>query len=62
MSFKFLLRFRSGFPDRVHVEQIHEEIVGQGFGTAGKHTVFGMIKVGFQHTHTAHQDGHFRGG
>ncbi len=48
-----------GFPPlRAHVEQVHEEVVGQRLGPLGEYADFRLPGVGVQNAHTADQHGH----
>ncbi len=49
-------------PRRVHVEQIHEEIMGQRPGPLGEDTEFGLPDVCIQDTHTADEHRHLGSG
>ncbi len=50
------------FPLRVHVEQVHEGIMGQRLWPLGEDAVFGPPEVCLQDTHAANENRHLRGG
>ena len=54
--------FADGLPFRAHVQQVHEEVVGQRFGSLGEDAVLSVANVGLQHPQAADERGHFRGG
>src|SRR5579885_3709550 len=47
-----------GLPLGAHVEQVHEEVVGQRPGPVGEHAVLGLPEVGVQGAHAADEHGH----
>src|SRR5262249_32310315 len=50
-----------GFPPlRTHVEQVHEEVVGQRPGSVGEDAQLGLPKICIQHAHPAEQRRHLR--
>ena len=49
-------------PLRVHVEEIHEEIIGQCFGPFGENALFGVPEVCIQGAHAADQNRYLRSG
>ena len=49
-------------PVRAHVEEIHEEVIGQRLGSFGENTVLGLADVRIQRAQPADQNGHLRGG
>ncbi len=53
---------RGCFPRRAHVEQIHEEVIGERLWPLGEDPVLGLSEVCIQDAHTADENGHLRGG
>jgi hypothetical protein len=41
-----------------HVEQVHEEVVGQRLRPLGKDAVLGLSEVGLQYAHAADENGY----
>ena len=54
--------FRGCLPRRAHVEQIHEEIIGERLWPLGEDAVPGLSEVGIQDAHTANENRHLRSG
>ena len=54
--------FRGCIPGRSHVEQIHEEVIGERLWPLGEDAVPGLPEVGIQDTHAADENRHLRGG
>src|SRR3989339_1082828 len=50
--------FRGRLPRRAHVEQVHEEVVGQRPGPPGEDAERGLPVVRIQDAQTAHEHGH----
>ncbi len=57
--FEHLGVVRSRLPRRAHVEQVHEEVVGQRLRPLGEDAVLGSSGVGLQDAHAAHEHRHF---
>ena len=49
-------------PLRAHVEQVHEEVIGQRLGPVGEDAVSGLPGVGVQGPHAADEDRHLGSG
>src|SRR6266851_7613246 len=60
--FEHVLGVRYRLPLRAHVEQVHEEVVGQHFRPLGKDDVFRLSEVGVQGAHAADENRHLRRG
>src|SRR2546425_10089770 len=56
--FEHVLGVRCRLPLRAHVEQVHEEVVGQRFRPLGKDAVFRLSEVGVQGAHAADENRH----
>ena len=54
--------FRGCLPRRSHVEQIHEEVIGERLWPLGEDAVPGLSEVGIQDAHTANENRHLRSG
>ena len=54
--------FRGCLPGRAHVEQIHEEVIGERLRSLGEDAVLGLSEVGIQDAHTANENRHLRCG
>jgi hypothetical protein len=54
--------FRGWLPHRAHVEQIHEEVIGERLWPLGEDAVLGLFEVGIQDAHTANENRHLRSG
>jgi hypothetical protein len=54
--------FRGCLPLRAHVEQIHEEVIGERLGPLGEDAVLGLSEVGIQDAHAANQNRHLGSG
>ena len=54
--------FRGCLPHRAHVEQIHEEVIGQLLWPLGENAVMGCSEVGIQDAHAADENRHLRSG
>ena len=54
--------FRGCLPRRAHVEQIHEEVIGERLWPLGEDAVLGLSEVGIQDAHTANENRHLRSG
>ena len=52
---------RRHFPFRIHVEQVHEEVVGQRLGPFGEDAERRATRVGIQNPHPADENGHLWG-
>jgi hypothetical protein len=52
--------FRGCLPRRAHVEQIHEEIIGERLWPLGEDAVPGLSEVGIQDAHTANENRQLR--
>ena len=52
--------FRGCIPGRAHVEQIHEEVIGERLGPLGEDAVLGLSEVGIQDSHAANENRHLR--
>src|SRR5581483_1595732 len=57
-AFKGVGVFGDRLPLRAHVEKVHKEIIGQGFGSSGEDAMPGFSEVGIQNTQTAEQHRH----
>src|SRR5690349_22214920 len=57
--FPYTTLFRS-LPFRFHVEEIHEEVIGQRFGAVGEDTVLRLSMVCVESSHSADEDRHLR--
>ena len=53
---------RGCLPRRAHVEQIHEEVIGECLWPLGENAVLGLSEVGIQDAHTANENRHLRSG
>src|SRR5947209_5649675 len=60
--FEHVAGARDGLPLGSHVEQIHEEVVGQALRPLRKDGVLGLLEVRDQHTHSTDKNRHLRGG
>ena len=54
--------FRGCLPRRAHVEQIHEEVIGERLRPLGEDAVLGLSEVGIQDAHAANENRHLRSG
>ena len=54
--------FRGCLPRRAHVEQIHEEVIGERLRALGEDAVLGLSEIGIQDAHTANENRHLRSG
>jgi len=54
--------FRGCLPRRAHVEQIHEEVIGERLWLLGEDSVLGLSEVGIQDAHAANENRHLRSG
>ena len=52
--------FRGCLPRRAHVEQVHEEVIGERLWPLGEDAVLGLSEVGVQDSHAANEDRHLR--
>ena len=50
--------FRGCIPGRSHVEQIHEEVIGERLRPLGEDAVLGLSEVGIQDSHTTNENCH----
>src|SRR5258706_14117073 len=60
--FEHVLGIRNRLPLGAHVEQVHEEVVGQRLRPLGKDAVLGPSEVGLQYAHAADENRHLRRG
>ena len=60
--FEHVLGVRDRLPLRAHVEQVHEEVVGQRLRPLGEDAVLGLSEVGVQDAHAADENRHLRRG
>ena len=61
-TLEYVIVFRGCLPRRAHVEQIHEEVIGERFWPLGEDAVFGLSEVGIQGAHAAKENRHLGGG
>ena len=54
--------FRGRLPRRAHVEQIHEEVIGERLRPLGEDAVLGLSEVGIQDAHAANENRHLGSG
>ena len=54
--------FRVRLPRRAHVEQVHEEVIGERFWPMGEDAVLGLSDVCIQDAHAADENRHLRRG
>jgi hypothetical protein len=52
-TLEYIFVFRGCLPYCAHVEQVHEEVIGERFWPLGEDTVLGLSEVGIQDAHTA---------
>ncbi len=50
-----------GGPGSAEVQEVDEEVVGEGFGLCREDTVLRTTSIGVEHTEAANQNGHFGG-
>src|SRR5512136_2334273 len=58
-TFEHVCVFRGCLPRRAHVEQIHEEVIGERLRALGEDAVPGPSEVGLQDAQAAHEHRHF---
>ena len=61
-TFEHIFVYRYCFPRRAHVEQIHEEVVGERLWPLGENAVQGLCIVGILDAHTANENRHLWSG
>ncbi len=59
-SFEEVLADGGLLPHGAHVQQVHEEVVGQRLGSLREDAKFQVVSVGIQDSHAADQHGHLR--
>jgi len=60
--FKHVVVCRGCLPRRAHVEQVHEEVIGERLWPPGEDAMLGLSEVGIQDAHTAKENCHLRSG
>src|SRR5208283_4761708 len=61
-TLEYVSVLRGWLPRRAHVEQIHEEIIGERLWPLGEDAVLGPSEVGLQDAQAAHEHRHLRSG